>query len=700
MIMNSVKIQNYKALKNVEVPLSSFVCIIGENNSGKSSILSIIHSFIEDSKIYEKDFYNSSEPIRVELELSSITEDDLQRIDEDQKDKIQSYIITDKLKLIKIFTPGNKPKSFVITLVPKDERLNYENIKDKLGNTGTAIQEYILNHLSEYKDVFEGVNTKTKVKEKIELIIDNLPKDQLEETEKSLPSATTKLINTLLPEPIFIQAVKDVNDDIKTKDSATFGKLMSALIDLIEEKKEFEDITESFEKLNKLLNTFKTDDGIMDERIDGLKEIEELVNFYLKENFQNADLEINVPPPELKKVFSSAEIFVDDGIKGLIESKGDGLKRAVTFALFRSFYDLKKRKVSQNTDLKEQSYLFLFEEPELYLHPAAQKILFKALSNIAIEGHQVVVTTHSPFFLSHESTETFVKVKKSKNIDKPFSKIIPLNLQDITLKDTFQLICIENNNAAFFSDRILLVEGDSDLIFFKHISKILDDLWDFDVNNIPVIRLHGKGNARRYKNFFELFEIDVHMILDQDIITKDFDKLDVPNNIKIQHEALMDELRDIILEEGSDGSPQNRQEVERIIENYTLRDKYEKVKEITAKVTKTKFMTAEQASYMDELYKHLFSAEENKSMKRILNSEEFNSEIKYELLTSLHNQNIYVLSKGSLEDYYPRTDVKGKLPKALKACELLTTKEEIIENCPIINGEKTEFELIFSNIFK
>lgn len=695
MVINSIKIENFKALKNVKVPLSSFVCIIGKNNSGKSSILSMINSFIENSTISEKDFHDKSKPIQVELELS-ITKNDLEKIEENQRDKILPYIIEDKLRFIKVFKIGNKPKSFIITLTPKDKRLNYTEITSKLSNRrGSAIQEFMLEYLPEYKDFFKNTTSKKEVKEKIELIIGKLSSDQLEETEEELNFTTARLIDSLLPEPIFIEAVKDVNDDVKTKNTATFGKLMNALIDLVQEKGELKEITESFDKLNKLLN--KTDDKKI-RRITGMKEIEDLVNYYLKKSFQNVNLEINVPPPDLKKVFSSAELFIDDGTNGLIESKGDGLKRAVTFALFRSYYDLKQTNLP-NSDLNDHSYLFLFEEPELYLHPTAQKILFKTLNNISLEGHQVIVSTHSPFFLSHESTETFIKVKKCNNTPVPFSKVIPVNLKAMELKDIFQLICIENNNAAFFSDKVLLVEGDSDLIFFKHISKVLNEQWDFEANNIPIIRLNGKGNASRYKDFFEMFEIEVHMILDQDVIIKGFDKLDVSDDIKNQRNSLKDELIKIISEQNMEGAPRNRQEVEQIIESYTLRDKYEKVKEITKEVNNTQFIDAEQATYFNELYKHLFLAEETRVMKKILNSGEYNLEFKDILLKSLREKNVYVLSKGSLEDYYPQMNVKGKLKKAFKACELLTTKEKIIENCSTKDG-KTEFELIFHKIFK
>jgi putative ATP-dependent endonuclease of OLD family len=37
--LDSLTIQNFRALEKISLPLSTFGCIIGENNAGKSSVL-------------------------------------------------------------------------------------------------------------------------------------------------------------------------------------------------------------------------------------------------------------------------------------------------------------------------------------------------------------------------------------------------------------------------------------------------------------------------------------------------------------------------------------------------------------------------------------------------------------------------------------------------------------------------------------
>ncbi len=57
-----VTIENYRALKHVDLTLSEFNCIIGENNSGKSSTLLALSLFINGTKINQRDFLINQSP--------------------------------------------------------------------------------------------------------------------------------------------------------------------------------------------------------------------------------------------------------------------------------------------------------------------------------------------------------------------------------------------------------------------------------------------------------------------------------------------------------------------------------------------------------------------------------------------------------------------------------------------------------------
>ncbi len=199
---------------------------------------------------------------------------------------------------------------------------------------------------------------------------------------------------------------------------------------------------------------------------------------------------------------------IDKAIPSPILFELDGFKRAITFSILRSYVQLSQNDEWKKEDDKKKTgkdkFLFLFEEPELYLHPSAQNILFDALSLIS-KKHQVLVTTHSPLFFSADDTTTFVKIAKRNysGLDKPVGECMPIDLTDIREKDKFQLISFESSNLAFFSKKIVLVEGDSELIVFPHIAKLLNKKWDFNTSSASIIKINGKGSFKRYKDFFE-----------------------------------------------------------------------------------------------------------------------------------------------------------------------------------------------------
>lgn len=374
MYLSSVRIQNYRSLKDISVALSPFTCIIGENNCGKSSTLLSLSLFISGSKISNKEFHDSTRPIRIEVEIKNIDETDLKRLSEDHRKRIVEKIDNSCLKLVRIYETNGSSNVYYRGLGPKNEKLDFSKLKESnqlKGKKGKELLSFIQAYLPEYKDDFEKIKSQKNIEEVFTKIIEKLDPNEMEEKDLILPTGFWNSIKPLLPEPILIPAVKDITDDVKTTESATFGKLLGVLLSLIEDAEEFKDILESFETLKGYLNKVETDGKVVDDRLDEVKNIELILEEHIQENFPNVNIDIIIPPPGLKKIFSGAEIQIDDGMKSSIDYKGDGLKRAVTFALLRTYVEQKNTfKESDNS-----KFLFLFEEPELYLHPKAQRIL-------------------------------------------------------------------------------------------------------------------------------------------------------------------------------------------------------------------------------------------------------------------------------------------------------------------------------------
>src|SRR5699024_252864 len=140
----------------------------------------------------------------------------------------------------------------------------------------------------------------------------------------------------LLPEVIYIEAVKDASAEAKTTDAATFGKLLKILLDEVAE--EFGDLEKEFQRIQRKLSRHTAQDNTLhDDRLDEVKFIESKIEEFVQESFPDVALRMDVPAPELRTILSSAELRIDDGHEGPISSKGDGLKRTVAFAILRAY---------------------------------------------------------------------------------------------------------------------------------------------------------------------------------------------------------------------------------------------------------------------------------------------------------------------------------------------------------------------------
>ena len=50
-MINSFRVKNYKALQSVEVPLTQIHVLIGQNDTGKTSLLEAIHAFCTSTQV-------------------------------------------------------------------------------------------------------------------------------------------------------------------------------------------------------------------------------------------------------------------------------------------------------------------------------------------------------------------------------------------------------------------------------------------------------------------------------------------------------------------------------------------------------------------------------------------------------------------------------------------------------------------------
>jgi CRISPR-associated exonuclease Cas4 len=207
-----------------------------------------------------------------------------------------------------------------------------------------------------------------------------------------------------------------------------------------------------------------------------------------------------------------------------------------------------REKASQNIDAhnknvrqKSDSTYFLYEEPELYLHPHAEKELYSSLKELSIsDKNQVILTTHSASFIDIENYKSIAIVKKENletgtKILQCSSDLFENNLKD---KKRFNLIYWINTERSeiFFAKKVILLEGQTDKVVIPYIAKELN-IFKYEYS---LIDCAGKGSIPLYITLLNNFKIPYMVVYDQDF--QAYKNIDGHNKARTETQAILDKI--------------------------------------------------------------------------------------------------------------------------------------------------------------
>ncbi len=176
-----------------------------------------------------------------------------------------------------------------------------------------------------------------------------------------------------------------------------------------------------------------------------------------------------------------------------------------------------------------QGLIFVIDEPEAHLHPLAQRWLAKKMFQMARDGLQIVLTTHSPFFISLGFLDSIYLVKKTgqtevfnvtaNSLAEHCRNLGVSGANKETIIPFYSAHSTPNILNGFFANKIILVEGPTEEfslpIYLEAVG--LDTL----EKGIAVISVNGKGNLAKWKRFYSAYEIPTFVCFDNDGKSKD-----------------------------------------------------------------------------------------------------------------------------------------------------------------------------------
>lgn len=460
MFINKITIQNFKSFKyevvNFFTPKdgNGLNIFVGENNSGKSTLFEAVDFLRNGPKITLEDLKNKgseNKEMFVEIEFVGNIKDLVEKF---SIKKLDEYIdgSDNECRIIS----RRSDKIYNIKQGKKDVEINSKKIG--LWNFTTKQFENPSGIDADFKKLFE---------------ID------------------------------FIWSDTNPGDIVKFGATTICGKLIGEIVKNFETTNEYKDFSVAHQKaFNSKESSLKKD----------LDNVEKRTKEIFKEQFGNAEIKFYFDLIDISSFFKNTKIKINDGLETYLEEKGSGMQRSFALALLQVYAE-NIIKHPNNSNTCKPFYLFI-DEPEICLHPQAQRKLLSALQ-ILTKKQQIFISTHSSYFINPDFIGNIFRFEKK---EKDGSKVYLCKDAALInkLKEKENRVFFFHHKDMFFAKKIFFFEGVSD---YERFSLYCEKNCNKDIIQ-SFYFLTGKDDWSHFQKLCGELEIEAHFIFDLDVISK------------------------------------------------------------------------------------------------------------------------------------------------------------------------------------
>jgi len=361
-MIKELKIENFRSIKSQKIALKNYTIFIGDNGTGKTSVLEAINYALSPSflsgRIKHTDFYNGEDnPIAIELIF-----------DRNLKAKLPDGYIKQEIEYDKV----------ILNIKFREKKSPEKAFSDLV----------VITHR------VEPISSITKTKTGWEINRKSGSKFRFTEQLLSLNIIETDE----LPRSFYF------NKSREKQLQRGFNSSINAV---------FDDFNWRFLKNDNSKNFFSEKSKIEKERILDLIEVKENVFEHLNKKLSK----FNIPSVDIsfidgKAPFNNAYLTKKENLDLPVKYLGSGVEMIISLLFLETMASLSKERL-----------VILIDEPELHLHPSLQYKLADYLEDIS-KTHQVIVSTHSPIFFKNSFNKNNIQllVAKNENGESKFSK--------------------------------------------------------------------------------------------------------------------------------------------------------------------------------------------------------------------------------------------------------------------------------------
>lgn len=209
-----------------------------------------------------------------------------------------------------------------------------------------------------------------------------------------------------------------------------------------------------------------------------------------------------------------------------------------------------------------QNGLVVIDEPELHLHPQLQKKLLTLLEKVS-NGLllQCIIATHSSLLINENNIQY---VYRFFYINNKTHVIAPLHSYHEGEANLVQILRFTNTAKIFFVNKIIMVEGEIDELFFGYYLSYLAETSPErakKITNFEIININGKGSFRRRKKFLDKFGLQSYFIGDWDNIQDTGVKVDMSKYRKYVEKIPKTKRYPTLIQMIQEHNPAKRQEI-------------------------------------------------------------------------------------------------------------------------------------------